>query len=66
VYYSNSEYYGPVAPIENDVEVDLGATYMLTRKLSLNFGYTFTRDFSPIPSQAYVHNRVHIGLSYSF
>jgi Putative beta-barrel porin 2 len=66
VFYSNSEYYGPVSPIENDVELDLGATYLLTRKLSLNFGYTFTRDFSPIPSQAYVHNRVHIGLSYAF
>jgi hypothetical protein len=46
--------------------VDLGTTYLLTRKLSLNFGYTFTRDFSPIPSQAYVQNRVHIGLSYAF
>jgi hypothetical protein len=65
-YYSNSEYYGPVAPIENDVEVDLGASYMLSRKLTLSFGYKFSRDFSPIPSQAYVDNRVHIGFSYAF
>jgi hypothetical protein len=65
-YYSNNVYYGPLSPTENDVEVDLGTTYLLTRKLSLNFGYTFTRDFSPIPSQAYVQNRVHIGLSYAF
>jgi Putative beta-barrel porin 2 len=66
IYYSYNEYAGPLNFIENVVDADLSASYALTRKLSLNCGYTFTRDSSGLSIRTYSRNRINAGISYSF
>jgi hypothetical protein len=66
IYYSYNQYVGSSNFTENIVDADLSASYALTRKLSLNCGYIFTRDSSGLSTRTYTCNRVNAGISYSF
>jgi putative beta-barrel porin BBP2 len=66
IYYSNSEYAGPVVVTENTVDAELNGNYAITRKLSLTGGYSFVRVSSTLSTRAYSHSRINAGLSYSF
>jgi Putative beta-barrel porin 2 len=63
-YYAHNEY--PSLFTENLAEANLEIEYQITRKLRLNAGYTFTRDFSNMISRDYIRNRFYSGVSYVF
>jgi len=65
-YYSNNAYSATPTFTENVFEASLGATYQITRKFSLNAGYTLTRDFSTLVFRDYGRSRIYGGISYFF
>jgi hypothetical protein len=66
IYYSNDQYDAPISNTDNAVDVNASVSYAVTRKFSVQAGYTYTRVFSQIVTQDYARNRVYLGASYAF
>jgi hypothetical protein len=56
--------YSGVNRTDNTVEADVGADYLLNRRVRLHAGYVFDRDRSNLPTQDFEANRFTIGVAF--